>query len=156
MKDQRIIIVGGPRCGKSTLARELRSVGYPVFCGDPESKVKDVERGVTYLPEGLAMEDESTRWIVEHWFVRPAPWICEGWIMARALRKWCEINEVWTQYPLADDFPCDRIIVLAEQRPELELLPGQVRMHKSVMTVWNKISDYFDGMYEERRWSDES
>jgi hypothetical protein len=53
------------------------------------------------------------------------------------------------------EFPCDRIIVLSEQRPELELLLGQVSMHKGVMKVWQEISYYFEGMTETRRWSDE-
>lgn len=136
------------------MAAEIQSrTGAPVFCGDPLSKAKEQRLGTSYLPEGLAMEDESTRWIVEHWFTLPGPWVCEGWIMARALRKWLNAPEQYGSAP--DHFPCDRIIVLAEQRPELELLGGQIRMHKAVMTVWNQISDYFAGMTETRRWSDE-
>jgi hypothetical protein len=145
------VIVGGPRCGKSWLAREMATAsGCARFCGDPRSLVKEPFGGVTYLPEGLAMEDESTRWIVENWFTQPGPWVCEGWIMARALRKWLQLCSG------SDSFPCDRVVVLAEQRPELELLPGQVRMHKAVMTVWDQISDYFEGMTDTRRWSEES
>lgn len=159
MSTDRIVIVGGPRSGKSWLAREIATeTGCFRFCGDPRSLVKDPFAGVTYLPEGLAMEDESTRYIVEHWFTQPAPWVCEGWIMARALRKWRQMmDDIESQRPglVMQEFPCDRIIVMAEQRPELELLGGQVRMHKAVMTVWNQISDYFEGMTETRRWSDD-
>lgn len=166
----RTVIVGGCRTGKSWEslrlgedidARRTRiyTGSVPIRCGDPRSKVKEPIHGVEYLAEGLAMEDESTRWIVDHWFTMPAPWICEGWIMARALRKWCNcVLDNPESYPSGmgeTNFPCDRIIVLSEQRPELELLPGQVSMHKGVMKVWQEISYYFEGMYETRRWSDE-
>lgn len=88
------------------------------------------------------MEDESTRYIVTAWFTLPGPWICEGWIMARALRKWLSIGAV------GDSMPCDRVIVFTEQRPEIDLLPGQRALHKAVMTVWNEISDYFEPITE--------
>jgi hypothetical protein len=159
MSTERIVIVGGPRCGKSWLARDMATAsGCARFCGDPRSLVKEPFGGVTYLPEGLAMENESTRWIVEHWFTMPGPWICEGWIMARALRKWMSMmQDIEESRPglVMQEFPCDRIIVLSEQRPELELLLGQVSMHKGVMKVWQEISYYFEGMTETRRWSDE-
>lgn len=140
MTTERVVIVGGPRCGKSWLARELATEsGAPRFCGDPKSLVKEPFGGVTYLPEGLAMEDESTRYIAENWFSLPAPWICEGWIMARCLRKWMSLMQ---------DYPCDRVIVFLEQRPEIELLPGQMAQHKGVLTVWNSISYYFEPITE--------
>lgn len=147
MTTERVVIVGGPRCGKSTLAKAFALTGYPVFCGDPLSMVKEPFGGVTYLPEGLAMEDESTRWIVMNWFAKPGPWVCEGWIMARALRKWMTVRgEIEGYYGgglKMADAPCDRIIVFEEQRPELTLLPGQVAMHKGVMRVWAHLADEF-------------
>lgn len=101
------------------------------------------------------MEDESTRFIAQNWFTMPAPWVCEGWIMARALRKWIQLNENGELDPgdSPDGWPCSRIIVLEQQRPEIELLPGQARMHKGIMqTTWPQIRGYFEGMYETRRW----
>jgi hypothetical protein len=142
MTTERVVIVGGPRCGKSWLARELRASGSPTFCGDPPDKVKDLEADVTYLPLGLAMEDESTRYIATAWFSMPGPWVCEGWIMARALRKWLSIGDIGAS------MPCDRVVVFLEQRPELELLPGQIAQHRGVMTVWDAIWDYFETITE--------
>lgn len=149
----RIVIVGGPRCGKSWFARELATEsGAPRFCGDPKSLVKEPFGGVTYLPEGLAMEDESTCWIVDNWFEMPGPWICEGWIMARALRKWLQKNDDREGRYATDAvlYPCDRVIVFENQRPEIELKRGQVSMHKAVQTVWREIAEYFEPITEYR------
>lgn len=142
----RIVIVGGPRAGKSWLADELADhiIGCAVRCGDPRSKVKEPLEGVEYLPEGLDMEDESTRWIVDNWFSSPGPWVCEGWIMARALRKWLQ------HYAGRDAYPCDKVIVFTGPREGIELLPGQATMHKGVTTVWNRVADYFDPITEYR------
>lgn len=154
MTTDRVVIVGGPRTGKSWLARELATEsGAPRFCGDPKSLVKEPFGGVTYLPEGLAMEDESTRYVAENWFSLPAPWICEGWIMARSLRKWMSLMQnIEENRPglVMQDYPCDRVIVFLKQRPELDLLPGQVSMHKGCMKVWNEIYYYFDPITEYR------
>jgi len=162
MTTERIVIVGGPRTGKSWLAAELSlnttegngPLGTAqIYCGDPLSKVKEPMPTVHYLPEGLAMEDESTRWIVDNWFSMPGPWICEGWIMARALRKWRETMEgIESARPglVMQEFPCDRIIVFEEQRADCDLLRGQVAMHRGVHTVWNEINDYFSPIAEFR------
>lgn len=138
---ERIVIVGGPRCGKSTLARELAGPAR-IFCGDPLSKVKEPRLLVNYLPEGLGFDSESSQWIVDHWLPMPGPWVLEGHVMARVLRKWLKTA------PLGEidlsRFPCDRVIVFLEQRPELELLKGQVSLHKAVMTEWSEIADYYE------------
>lgn len=155
--EDRVMIVGGPRCGKSWFARELRGKGYPTFCGDPIDKVKDVEPGVTYLDAGMGMESASSRYIVDNWLPMPGPWVLEGHIMARVLRKWLDGDQgiVDPQMIEARGWPCDRIVVFEQQRAELDLLPGQRALHKGTMKVWREISDYFEGMYETRRWSDD-
>jgi hypothetical protein len=127
----RTIIVGGPRCGKSTLARQYRARGVPVFCGDPRSKCKEPEDGVTYLPEGLDWS-EGSQYVANEWFTMPGPWLLEGQIMARALRKWTSAGE-----------PCDEIIVLRNHHPKAVVSPGQRAMHKAVMTVWSEIEGRF-------------
>lgn len=158
MKTQRIIIVGGPRCGKSRLARALRAKGYPTFCGDPFDKVKEPEPGVTYLDSGMGMDSESSRYIVDRWLPMPGPWVLEGHIMARVLRKWLDdYNQTRGvgDYVMGDAFPCDRIVVFEEQHPDAEITARQVAMHKGVIrTTWRGIEDYFDGMTTTIRWSD--
>lgn len=137
MRGERIVIVGGPRSGKSSLAREFRAAGLPTFCGDPRSKVKEPEHGVTYLPEGLPMsgDDGAAQWIVDHWMTRPGPWVLEGWIMARALRRW---RRAWP--------PCERIIVM--RSPVVEQTPGQLALTKAVATVWRSIALRFQAITE--------
>lgn len=127
----RIIIVGGPRCGKSTIARAYARRGIPVFCGDPAHLVKDPEDGITYLPEGLTWSDGSA-FVAQEWFTLPGPWVCEGQIMARALRKW-----------LRTPTPADHIVLLRDHHPKARPTPGQRAMHKAVMTVWREIAHKF-------------
>ncbi len=133
---ERIVIVGGPRCGKSTLARELRAHGYPTYCGDPLSKAKEPEDDVTYAPEGLGMGPEASRFVADVLFTMPGKWVCEGHIMARALRKWASERE-W------HCMPCDRIIVLSDHHPLAAVSSAQAAMHRGVMTTWSEVADRF-------------
>lgn len=140
----RIVIVGGPRCGKSTLARQLREQGAPTFCGDPRSKVKEPEEDVTYLPEGFGMGPESSRFVADVWFAMPGPWVCEGHVMARALRKWASERE-WHH------MPCDRIIVLAHHHPDATVTAAQAAMHRGVIEkTWAEIAERYAPITEHR------
>jgi hypothetical protein len=124
----RIVIVGGPLHGKSTLAASL---GLPVYCGDPRSTVREPRAGVTYLPEGLPMagDDGPAQWIVDHWLTRPGPWVVEGWIMARTLRRWVQTRR---------EKPCDRVIVLTT--PKVPQTPRQLSITRGVATVWQQVA----------------
>lgn len=157
MIPERIVIVGGPRCGKSQLARALRAKGYPTFCGDPIDKVKEPEAGVTYLASGMGMDSASSRYIVDRWLPMPGPWVLEGHIMARVLRKWLDGDQgiVDPETIEARGWPCDRIVVFEEQHPDADSTARQASMHKGVIhTTWRGIEDYFEGMTTTIRWSD--
>jgi hypothetical protein len=154
MTDARIIIVGGPRVGKSTLAFELAfeytGIQHHVYCGDPESLVKQPQRGVHYLPEGIPISGDqgAAQWISDNWLTMPGPWVLEGWIMARALRRWLGRFDIGGAPPV---MPCDRIIVLHDIHPEARnVLPGHVAMGKAVQTVWRCIAHNFEGIVEDR------
>jgi len=151
---ERIVIVGGPRRGKSTLAQEIvNSVfSHPApwvihhRCGDPLSKVKDPLPQVEYLPEKIpfAGDEGAAQWVTDNWFPMPGPWVLEGHVMARALLRWLDGKR-------GDDpdYPCDRIFVL--DRPGFGMpSPRQNSMHKGVMTTWSKIADYFEPITEYR------
>jgi hypothetical protein len=146
----RIVIVAGPSRGKSTLADELhREHGWPVYCGDPASKVLYQKSYSHYLPEGLDFAGDmgAAAWVAERWFSMPGPWVCEGHVMARALRRWLNMPE---QYGSAHDhYPCDRIIVL-DREAHRETTRGQEAMHKGCMRVWCGIEDYFAPITEYR------
>lgn len=140
----RIVIVGGPRRGKSTLARTF---GLPIFCGDPRSKVKDPEDGVTYLPEGLhyAGDSGAAAWISANIFLgAPGPWVFEGHVAARALRRM--LAGGWNAFGPS---PKNKIIVLAGPA-RCESTKGQETMHRGVMTVWEEIAHNFKAITEYR------
>jgi hypothetical protein len=130
----------------------------PVFCGDPASKVVYQKPYTTYLPEGLdfAGDNGAAAWVAEHWFTMPGPWICEGHVMFRALRRWMRFacGEVDGPEHMDVDgiplFPCDHIIVLDRpaHRPTSR---GQEAMHVGVMKVWDEIEDYYAPITEWRR-----
>ena len=155
---ERIIIVGGPRRGKSTLARSIAQERHgnaafmPHRCGDPLSKVKEPLDSVEYLPEGIPIsgDDGAAQWVADNWFTLPGPWVCEGWVMARALRRWLASNPPAARPGLGRFAqPADRIIVL--DRPGFGMpSKGQDAMHKAVMTVWGQISHHFEPIVEWR------
>ncbi len=143
---KRTVIVGGPRCGKSTEAEAIRvGTGARVFCGDPRSKVKEPLDHVTYLPEDLPFAGDfgAAAWVAANWFSMPGPWVCEGHVMARALRRWFQ-DDLVKQPSTGELYPCDLIYVFEDQRQDQELLAGQVAMHKGVMRVWSDIALYFE------------
>lgn len=79
----RIVIVGGPKTGKSTLAPKLGPL-------------------VKHTDEKLEWSDASEK--VSTWFDQPGPWVIEGVNAARALRKWLANNPKGK--------PCDELYFL--------------------------------------------
>jgi len=103
---KRILILGGPRGGKTTHARDLsRRLGIPVQHFD------------NYISrhEWSELSDKIAEWLDES-----GPWIKEGVAGARGLRKWLRKNK---------RSPPFEIIVLNE--PRINLTSGQKNMHKS-------------------------
>jgi hypothetical protein len=132
----RTIILGGPSRGKSTLAESYKRRGVPVFCGDPASTVLYQKAGTTYLPEGLpfAGDGGGGDWVARNWFLMPGPWVCEGHVMARAIRRWFTLG--------VPGFPADQIVVL-DCPPHRYTGEGRERMHRSVLKVWREVEHRF-------------
>lgn len=151
MTTERIVIVGGPRCGKSTTARNYRVGGIPTYCGDPRSKVKEPEHGVTYLREGLEFGSPSSAWIVANWLPMLGSWVLEGHIMARVMRKWLEQNKDLSE----NVYPCDEIIVFPNHHPSAIVTGQQRALHKGVMRVWNDVSWRFEPIVKVVDWDAE-
>lgn len=109
---QRIIIVGGPRTGKTTLAGELGI--EPVLHTDDLIGTHSWED----VPDAVC-----------EWMRAPGPWVIEGVQTARALRRFVRDRG---ELP-----PVDQIIVLAH--PHVELSKRQEAMTKGVMKIWREV-----------------
>jgi hypothetical protein len=111
----RVLFVGGPRTGKTTLALELsQRHSRTVRCTDALLG--------TFDWSGCSAEAAT-------WITADGEWIIEGAATARALRKWLDQNP---------GVALDATIVLTGQ-PFVELTKGQAAMNKGVSTVWNGI-----------------
>lgn len=141
------ILVGGPRTGKSTFARALREQGLPTFCCDPISLAKDVEPGVTYLPDIFAapgMWSHASAYVAEVLFSMPGPWAVEGVSTVRALRKWLRVMP-------AGSLPAEHVVYL--DRPWCPLLPGQASLAKGVAKVWGEVEGRLRSVVERPPYS---
>lgn len=147
MTPARVVIVGGPSRGKSTEAHLWHLKGYPIHCGDPASTVVYQKPYTNYLPESLpfAGEGGAAHWVARRWFTMAGPWVCEGHVMARALRRWIGERTAFGQ-----PFPCDLIIVL-DKPAHRATTPQQEGMHKGVMKVWREIAPYYAPITEHRK-----
>lgn len=112
----RIVITGGPRTGKTTLATHLSThLRAPVAHTDSITNVGWSQASLT----------------VAAWFTGPeaGPWIVEGVVAPRALRKWLAHHDTGT--------PCDVVYWLA--KPFVELSKGQLAMTVGIETVFSQI-----------------
>lgn len=110
---ERLAITGGPRTGKTTLAKSLIDLGYRL-------------RQTDDLINGWDWHESSHQ--ASFWFSQAGPYCIEGVAVPRALRKWLK---------RCDGKPLDRLVVL--QGPMVTLTPGQQTMAKGVDTVLNEI-----------------
>lgn len=126
----KYIIIGPPRSGKSTYARQLREEGIPTYCTDPGSCVKNPETDVTYAPD--VEWSECSDYVARKWMTMPAPWCIEGVGSVRALRKYLVNNMPSTLRDVT-------IVVFEHQLSEHVTKAGQSVMAKSINTIWNQI-----------------
>lgn len=112
---ERLLIVGPPRAGKTTLAKSL----------SPAARSSDDAMH-------LGWSEASAE--VASWFDAPGPWVIEGVAVVRALRKWLEAHPVTAQ---DCPKPCDRIVYLVHDGRGLS--QGQQSMGKGIATVWREI-----------------
>lgn len=119
----RILITGGPRTGKTTLANRIADE-----YGD------HVGTTVAHTDSLIATHDWSAASAeVATWLDAPGPWIIEGVALSRALRKWREAHP-------GEPPPVDKVIRLTE--PYKSLTPGQATMAKGEETVWREIETW--------------
>ena len=113
----RVLVIGGPKVGKTTLADKLGAHG-----GWPVRHTDDlISLGWSEASE------EACRWIEE-----PGPWVIEGVAVVRSLRKWLSSHH-------RTEVPCDQVYFSQTPRVQL-LLPGHISMTKGVLTVWSQVN----------------
>lgn len=118
MSALRVLVAGGPRVGKSTLAQRL---------------VEEAESGLLIrhtdsLMETLEWSEASAE--VARWINQPGPWIIEGVAVPRALRKWLAANV---------GKPAD--VIYWSDSAKVPLTRGQIVMSKGCDKVWREIRD---------------
>lgn len=113
---ERIIVLGGPHCGKTTYALKLareRGLSAPRHTDDLIGK---------HDWSGCSAE-------VARWFDLPGPWLIEGVACARALRKWL------ASHPRGK--PCDVIVPM--HKVVTQQTGPQAAMHSGCLKVWNEV-----------------
>lgn len=108
---RRIVVLGGPRTGKTTYAATL------------SDRVRHTDDAA-----GLGWSEASAE--VAGWMAHEGPWVIEGVAGARALRK---------ALSASTERPCDRVVVLSE--PWVDLTSGQRTMTKGCATVFAEIRE---------------
>ena len=110
----RVVLAGGPRTGKSTLAETIGALfGGTVYATDALIESHDWS----------AASAECARWMS----ATPGPWIVEGVAAVRALRKWLDANRT--------GMPCELVIWMSTS--VVTRTPGQESMAKGCATIWN-------------------
>lgn len=126
----RIVILGGPKTGKTTLARKLDEQCNHQPCGSLRMTDDLIHLGWSEASQAASL-----------WFDEPGPWIIEGVAIVRALRKWRD------QHP-GERPPVDRVIRLTT--PHVALWGGQIAMMKGEHTVWTKDVEPWMRQYDVR------
>lgn len=133
----RILIMGWPNTGKSTLAKRMaKELGLEHFCTDPQAMCPE---GVKGIPNDLDWSAGS-QWVASHLLGREGLLI-EGVALPRALRKWREANP--NKNP-----PADKILILKN----FYVLPnkGQQTMGKGHDKVLGEIMGWIMPLIERR------
>lgn len=109
----KIVITGGCKCGKTTLANSL--------------SCPSTLHGDDLMSTGTSWSSLSEE--MSWWFDRPGSWVIEGVQATRALRKWLAEHTTGK--------PCDRVVRMTG--PLVHLTEGQLAMNKGEETVWAQI-----------------
>lgn len=114
----RLVIIGGPRTGKTTLAAEL-------------AKGRSDNPAIRHTDDliGIFNWHGASQKIADQWLTECGPWIIEGVAAVRGLRKWLRQNPTGK--------PCDRIILRTDAK--VPLTKGQPAMAKGHETIWSGI-----------------
>jgi hypothetical protein len=130
----RLVIAGGPRTGKTTLAFAIYNGAR---CPTEDFTMDGVEhRGLRkfHTDDLIDLGWSEASEAASRWLDEPGPWIVEGVAAVRALRKWLDRNPTGK--------PCDAVLYL--EQPLVALTDGQARMRLGCRTVWEQIVGELD------------
>lgn len=127
----RIVIIGHPMAGKSTLAK---SFGLPVFCTDTKEQTRQINPNAIYLP-GIITNEHLSNYVMI-WMTNPR-YVIEGVGAVRALRKWASVSNT---------YPCDKIIFMKNKSLESK----HIAMAKAIDTIWAEIEHIYSPITEYR------
>lgn len=139
----RIVILGGPRTGKTTLAK---SMALQARRGArPQTVGMDGHVNVYHTDDLIRLGWSEASRAAAMWFDEPGPWIIEGVAVVRALRKWRDAHP-------GEPPPVDRVIRLTT--PHVELTSGQATMARGEETVWLEVEPWLaeHGVSIEGHW----
>ena len=105
----RLLILGVPKAGKTTLSKHLSAEGRRLIPTD-------------YLTVGELVS----------WLDMPGPWIMEGVTLVRALMEWLDKHHFHPELR-----PADTIIWMPD--PKITLTKGQQNMAAGLCTVWESV-----------------
>lgn len=136
----RIVVVAGPKRGKSTLGKKLSEQHRLThLCTDPQRMLTRSENGT---PDDLdySGENGTGAWVESNWLGRERTLI-EGVKAIDALRRYLQADPSRRTSHI-----CDMVIVLTERVDSDEPLPGQERQATHVMNVLEELEDQFDNL----------
>lgn len=130
----RLLITGGPRTGKSTLAQQLALEMSTPHCSTDE------------LLDDTGLSWHATITQVVKWMEQPEPWLIEGVKIPHAMACWAELHP---KTP-----PADRVIFLT--KPLVLLTGKQLAMMKGIYSVWRGVSRLVPVVeYRQADWQEE-
>lgn len=141
----RIVILGGPKTGKTTLAGEIWRKAVAAWVAE-HGPIVDLEGPVLmHTDDVMHLGWSEASEAASKWFDTSGPWIIEGVAVVRALRKWRDAHP-------GEPPPVDRVIRLTT--PHVELTSGQATMAKGEDTVWLEVEPWLveHGVSIEGHW----
>lgn len=127
----RIAVMGPCRTGKTTLSTEIAEhlgTSDVKHTGKREATAErrkyDPKRTDDLIARGWSEASEEA----SYWFDAPGPWVIEGTMAVRAVRKWLERNS---------GKPVD--LVVWRTCPKVQRTSGQEAMAKGTQTIWRGV-----------------
>lgn len=132
-----IVVLGGPRRGKSSIARLLAETNQlQHLCTDPQRFC----RNMAGTPDSLEY-DQVSQWVSDNW-MQKANVVIEGVHAARALQKW--IGSPGTD---GTGSPVKRVVYMIHEM-EQRMRPGQRAQATTVARVLTELMPSISGMLE--------